>query len=357
MPGRALLGAAVLLLVGASTAHAGTLTIVNTIPPQQRGSLLYEAAPGEANQVTVSVDAVGALHLRDDGASIAIPAPIGVTIACATLDPHEAVCVDPQSALLGQPPLEMRLGDRDDHATVPPGLLATVRGGDGADTLNGGWHVYGDAGDDTITGGSELHGGAGDDAFRLPAGGLVYGDDGDDSVAAGTTSPQSYGFTVQFDGGPGADRLVSAGRRATLDVRGGSGPDTAVPGEGDFLIWDYSHDGRTSGVKVTQDGLADDGAPGEGDNVPPAWGTITGTNFADDISESPLGGSITALGGDDTLHALYPAFTWFGGNDGDDKIYTRDGFRDATFCAGGNDVAIVDAVDDADSSCETRKVG
>ncbi|HEX6388091.1 MAG TPA: hypothetical protein VFZ89_01545, partial [Solirubrobacteraceae bacterium] len=170
--------------------------------------------------------------------------------------------------------------------------------------------------------------------------------------------PSVFGCcVVSFDGGAGADRLVSAtALKTTLSFVGGPGPDSVTPGPADFVIWDYSTEGRTSGVHVTQDGVADDGAPGERDNVPPALGSVVGTDAADDISESPAGGSITALGGNDTLHAWYPVFTWFGGNDGDDRIFVRDGARDSVFCAAGHDTVQADPVDQLDSGCESVNV-
>jgi Ca2+-binding RTX toxin-like protein len=168
----------------------------------------YAAAPGEANDLRVSVSGT-TVTLTDPGATIAArpgcQAVAASTVRCAATT------------------LSAALGDGDDRATVTGALLAHLDGGAGADTLTGG------SGDDTIEGGpgaDALAGGAGNDRLSGDGPALVAGG-GDDNLA----------------GGPGADDLTGDGGRDTVDY-------TATPG-----------------AHVTFDGRADDGAPGEGDNA------------------------------------------------------------------------------------------
>src|SRR3712207_1081622 len=76
---------------------------------------------------------------------------------------------------------------------------------------------------------------------------------GDDEVRIGEV------VAAYVHGGAGRDHLQAAGGSA-LD--GGDGADVL---EGVRAQADYA--ARTLGVRVTLDGRADDGAPGEGDNV------------------------------------------------------------------------------------------
>lgn len=112
---------------------------------------------------------------------------------------------------------------------TPGDLGDTLRGRDGNDRL------YGDLGDDVLDGGNgddRLEGGAGNDTMVGNHGNdEEYGEDGNDR----------FDQLAVLDGG---DRLV-----------GGAGTDTA----------DYSR--RTGAIAFTPDGVANDGANGERDNV------------------------------------------------------------------------------------------
>ena len=100
----------------------------------------------------------------------------------------------------------------------------------------------------------------------------------------------------------------------------GTGPDFFDGGAGRDMIF---YDNRTRGVTVLQDGLPNDGEPGEGDDVRSVE-VLSGTGSADDLSGTAGDDWIAGNGGDDTIHGL-------GGNDilggwlGDDVIFGGDG--------------------------------
>jgi Ca2+-binding RTX toxin-like protein len=168
-------------------------------------SLTFVAADGEANDVAVTL-AAGAYIVTDSGA----PLNAGT---CTQLTPSSASC-----SATGITALSLDARDRDDRITlVAASVPATLVGAEGDDVLAGG------DGADTLSGGAgadRLDGGTGNDTLN--------GDSGD-------------------------DRMVGAAGNDVLN--GGTGTDTA----------DYS--ARTASLTVTIDGTANDGVPGETDNV------------------------------------------------------------------------------------------
>jgi Ca2+-binding RTX toxin-like protein len=168
-------------------------------------------------------------------------------------------------------------------------------------------------------------------------------------LGAGDDSADVRGAQARVSGGPGADRLAGpatapfmrpyAEARATpLVWDGGPGPDAA---EGDAVTVTYAN--ATTAVRVTPDGVADDGAPGEGDDVGADAAAIVGGPGSDELHSSgwvvdggPGGDHIVGADGDragrlgtETPETLY-------GGDGDDVIDARGG-RDALQGGLGND--------------------
>jgi hemolysin type calcium-binding protein len=121
-----------LLLLFAAPAHAGTAEL-------SAGALRIEAAPGEANAITVS-DAPTGPVVSDAGA------PLALAPGCCA----------------GATSIEVDLGDGDDFLTLDTALPARVSGGEGDDFIQGG------SGDDRIDGGTGAD--------------TAYGDAGDDSI-------------------------------------------------------------------------------------------------------------------------------------------------------------------------------
>lgn len=236
------------------------------------------------------------------------------------------------------------------------------------------------AGDDTFTGGDGndvVHGGDGHDYLVRSAGNdQHFGEGGNDDIMGGP------GNDVE-DGGPGDDRI---GFSAGITNDDDQGADTVRGGDGtDKLLLN----GHAGGMTITLDGLANDGAPGEGDNIAADFEHIEGTGANDVFTGSPgpdkfLGGGgndeIHGAGGDDNLSGEGGDDRVFGeaGNDkvegtngadkvdggpgldqiyGDiagcsvfcsfdpDEIFARDGERDTVDCGGGADTAHVDGLD------------
>ena len=186
-----------------------------------------------------------------------------------------------------------------------------------------------------------------------------------------------------LDGGPGSDYVFASGPAA----------DTINGGDGDDIVGFVPYDTRTHGADVVNggpgldegrvelrlnapaftgpvdvalslDGVANDGIAGQGANfvdvedatalslfvaVPTrTYGraTLTG-NAAPNLIEGDNGNDVIDGGaGNDVLD----------GDDGDDTINARDGFVDRVVCDAGNDLAIVDPLDQVGQDCETVQV-
>ena len=172
--------------------------------------------------------------------------------------------------------------------------------------------IVGTGGDDVLRGGAgdeELIGAGGND-FVDGGGGndQLQGDDGNDAVVGGAGNDAVLGGSGNDDvDGEGGDDNVR-GEDGTDLVSGGGGADTLGGGNGvgvDTL--DYSD--RTTPVRVSLDGINDDGAAGEGDNAVPDFEMVLGGGDDDVL----IGGS-----GDEALF----------GNDGNDELAGGDGADD-----------------------------
>ncbi len=157
----------------------------------------------------------------------------------------------------------------------------------------------GGAGDDRLDGGTGndiFHGGAGNDELTGRDGDdRVYGQEGNDHLN-GDFGESGPGGDDLLDGGPGDDEFetyVGFGYPAGM-----KGADTYIGGPGNDKI-SYFH--RSEPLRITLDGVANDGAAGEGDNLHPDLEEVGGGSGNDVMVGSP---------GNDVL--------W--GSDGDDKI-------------------------------------
>ena len=119
--------------------------------------------------------------------------------------------------------------------------------------------------------------------------------------------------------GEGDDRVTSGG---WVGVDGGPGAD--VMRAGTYGSADYS--GRRRGVSVTPDGVANDGEPGEGDDVGPNFGSIVGGAGDDELHRPEAGASSTldGRGGHDRLFGSSRSDRLTGG-DGDDSLLGASG--------------------------------
>ena len=264
---------------------------------------------------------------------------------------------------------------------------ASVSGGSGQDGFTGSSdgatreQLFGGGGDDRLqgyAGNDEIHGGEGAD--------VVDGGEGNDSVfgEGGNDQITGRGGNDTEDGGPGDDSMgQSAGG---IGEDNDQGADNIRGGEGNDTLTLEDHAG---GMTIRLDGQANDGAPGEGDNIASDLETITGTNAndaffgtegRDNFSGNPGSDEIHGAGGDDELSGGSGDDRMFGdaGNDkvqgyegsdtvdggsGSDQLYgdrgscsvfctfdadqllARDGERDTVDCGGGADSAQVDGLD------------
>jgi Ca2+-binding RTX toxin-like protein len=276
--------------------------------------LLYEAAPGEINDVRVSYSA-GAYTVHDSGATLT-PG----NASCVTVNPNEVRCTS-----LGLPwrYVDVRLGDGNDRATIVSVNRAdfpsvnlhgeagndaavfqdasgSMWGGEGDDRLELAQFTataffFGDAGDDFFRGGSYLddfNGGEGDDTVAYSVYDRLSGGPGRDTLdfsvlgqnlrfdlAEGTAGPGLAMIDTTFEnvrsgagddvliGNPSANRFEGGGGDDLFD--GAFGPDTLLGGDG-LDIADFS--ARTDDVTIVLDGTPtsgndDDGPAGARDAI------------------------------------------------------------------------------------------
>ncbi|MDB5171380.1 MAG: peptidase and in kexin sedolisin [Phycisphaerales bacterium] len=191
---------------------------------------------------------------------------------------------------------------------------------------------------------------AGDDTITL-AGSVtqnatLFGGDGNDSITGGSGNDAIDGGNGHdtLNGGAGNDGL--AGDAGNDQLNGGTGSDNLSGGTGiDSLVYSY----ETSSINVTLDGLVNDGAAGENDNVNQDVEIIYASNFGSTIDASAVAYPVTLLGGtgNDTLIGGASDDSLVGGagndqlwgNNGNDTLDGGDG-NDALHGGGGNDLII-----------------
>lgn len=234
-----------------------------------------------------------------------------------------------------------------------------------------------------------VHGGAGADVIRATGGAatgspltidttFLYGGDGPDTMAMGPAGGYLYGegHDDTLDGGDGNDVLVGGPGNDT--ERGGAGADgfdegpvangadTFEGGPGSDSVH-YSF--RTSSVRVTYDGVANDGsAAGEGDlvkaDVEAAFGStvadvLVGNGWANRLAGNEGNDQINGGGGADRLSGGDGADLIVGGagrddifgGAGADRIEARDGVRDEIDAGTGSDSCAYDFWIDSVTSC------
>ena len=228
--------AAALVLAVPSAASAATVAV-------DAGALSYTAEPGEINDVTI--ERAGGLFR--------------ITDSTAPLDTADAECdqVNDHLVRCGAAEVDTIDGvgrDQSDEITVIAARPATLTGGSGGDTLEGG------DGNDVLIANSggpftfqseTLRGGAGSDELR------------------GTTTS---GISTQMFGGPGDDTLI--GGRGFDNMTGDEGADEFIGGLQNDSV---GYSDAPAGVTVTMNDVANDGPPGENDNVHSDVETLSGS--------------------------------------------------------------------------------
>jgi Ca2+-binding RTX toxin-like protein len=296
--------AALALLPGAASAA--------TVARDGSGALVYTAGAGATNSVNVQ-------QLDAQAGDITFYTGSGDTITtiaagCAQSEtwPGEVVTCTAGSAV------RVDLGDGDDLGVVSDAVSVpvTIAGGAGRDILEDGPRANtldGGPGDDKLTGG------AGDD--------VLLGGDGTDDL-------QGKAGRDRLDGGTGDDLLHPDGYEdASADVvDGGPGFDTV---DGDYSSRFTDVDPP---VAITLAGGADDGRPGEGDDLANVekvalnvGGTFVGSAGPDEFKLSQVGTASELVGGagDDRLRA----------GDGPDRVDGGPG-NDSLDAGFGDDVIV-----------------
>jgi Ca2+-binding RTX toxin-like protein len=284
--------AVVLGLALPATASAATLTVSG-------GTLTFQAAPGESNDVDVHdlFDPVRGpgLTVTDGGAALTA----------------DASCDAGPPLLCPIGPIAMHLGDRDDQASVisieddasvwgddgdddilASGLTTVASGGSGSDHLqvnsNGNATANGGTGNDVIEAAS---------SFRA----LAYGDSGSDIIIQGRA------IQAILDGGSGSDAVIGLPRASgSVEAQGGTGADLLA---------------------------------------------IQSTGGTGPIADWTLGG-----GDGDDLIAGGPGADTISGGAGRDHIYAAGGGADTVRCGSGFDVVRADADDTVADDCESVRI-
>jgi hypothetical protein len=260
------LGVAVALACGAlgADAHAASVSLVDTGPidPGIEGyALSFQAAPGEANRLTMSQSAEGfSWTFRDAGA------PVVPGVNCAAAPDATVTCaVVPAPTLYYSAYVTARvdLGDSDDTAEI-----ATQSR-------------------------EEIDAGSGDDALILHAG-------------SGIASL-----------GPGRD--TAAADAGVWGVDGGAGPD--VTGASGAAEVEAQYGTSPGPVSVSLDGQANDGTAGEGDDVGTGVARIFAGPYDDvlDVSGAARAVDVIAFDGNDVLRGG-PGGGILDGGEGDDVV-------------------------------------
>jgi Ca2+-binding RTX toxin-like protein len=265
----------------------------------------FTAGPGEINDLTVDAGSGGAVQFVDaaefivPGLPWCTPFPLGQALCDPDGDPRDfdggGVGVD--------------LADRDDRAMVRwipgtgshPGRIAVTAG-------------------------------AGDDRLESSARGLLH-----------------------FEGGAGNAALVVGPTTGSV-LLGGAGADLMAAADACCNDSASYNDHGATGVRVTLDAQANDGEPGEGDDVrtnavtgSPGPDRITGDANANSLAGSGGADALDGGGGDDQLNATLQYRQSLDRPDGPDG-------RDAVTCGPGVDEADADANDRVAIDCEHIRV-
>jgi hemolysin type calcium-binding protein len=369
--------ASVLAALALTPAAASAATI-----SYQGDTLVITAAPGESNGITLGGEEPGRLSISDSNSysfpgdqctqgdpSYSIQCDIPASVRADLGDGNDYIVVD--HMVQGNPAVEVLGGAGNDNLKAIAGnTRLTLDGGAGADVLRS------EGGNDVLRGGpdgDELTGGAGND--------VLEGGDGLDKLSGDACEA------------PGADVLDGGAGFDTLTDWGDCGPGS---------------DRRP--VTVTVNGKADDGRPGEGDDVrdldalqlfvpatvigtdgdesieiyAPADGapsSIQGRGGSDDLRAGSGQETIDGGAGDDRIEGGWGHDTLTGGPGrdviygdstsgncggygqsctipfGNDTIDTRDGNADQVDCGAGQDTARVDPVDTVAANCESVDSG
>jgi hypothetical protein len=241
---------------------------------------------------------------------------------------------------------DVLFGAQDEDRLFAGGSNDNLFGGPGRDELDGGpGNDFIDAGedDDVIdppNGADQIQGGGGTDTVTFGPGNDSITLDG--QANDGTPGQNAFlGNDIEIlDGGGGNDSITGNANANTLiggvgsdDLHGGAGIDTVS----------YPDVGNQ---RITLDDVADDGLPGEGDNVRSDIEAIA-AGPGNDLLIGNAGDNVLDGGpGNDELRGG-PGVDTFAGGPGDDTILARDAEAESVDCGADGGTAIIDTIDTA----------
>jgi Ca2+-binding RTX toxin-like protein len=344
--------AALVVLGTPGLAQAATAEVVSGAPYGAE-LFFYNAAPGEANQVDLSV-ASGTIAVHDSGASIT------AGDGCQSVSANEVICT-----ITFPDFLSVRLGDLNDSFTLASDLIFwNVEAGSGDDTLidtcvNGCGELYGRSGDDTLQGGNFTFGGPGEDSLTGTSSAdlLAGGANNDTLVGLGANDRLAPGLgDDSVDGGAGADEVSFATRGHTgvsadlrTGVATGQGTDTLISIERLFGSAEDDHLSGNSQANRLEGFGGDDVILGRGgdDRLTDDWTGSGNDRLFGGLGEDRLSGG----DGSDFLRGGTGADI-LRGRAGPDRLRAKDGFRDEVRGGDGIDRARVDRALDFVSGVE-----
>jgi len=181
---------------------------------------------------------------------------------------------------------------------------------------------------------------------------IIDAGSGNDTIDFGTAN----GYEAVVYGGLGADTLTAATSSASyLRLYGQGGADVICGGSLTFA----QYQGTAAGVNVTMDDVANDGLPGEADNVCSTMRGVTGSAYNDVLVGSAGANSLGGFDGNDSISGLAGNDDVYGdwgndyllGGDGDDFVYGSDGV-DLQDGGAGTDECPADVDDLPSLNCE-----
>jgi Ca2+-binding RTX toxin-like protein len=374
----ALLAPSAALATGTVTVDGGqlvyenqALTTTDLFVQRQIGTNSCGTAPqpciliSDGQNVNDGVAGAGCVSI---GASVACDPAIFTTISLELKDGDDRVFIGD-----GVKPVIVDGGSDDDKLTSSGGADA-LHGGPGDDTLS-------DVGDTAPAGGDDLlDGGDGDDTLSLGSGDdLVHGGAGNDAVVMGngddtlrlddiandgrsgeTKNIRSDIETV--DGGLGGDTIFGNGAGNVLlgdagndlidagggndRLEGGAGADDLIGGAGT----DRATYSNTAAQRITLDGVRDDGAAGELDNVRADVEDVSAGAGDDEVIGNGADNALDGGAGNDRLDGAGGVDSFVGGP-GADALFARDGLRESVDCGTESDTGEADTNDEL-AACE-----
>lgn len=362
-----LLAATLVALLAPAAAQAATLSY-------EGDTFVYRASPGVRDSPMLGKDENGMLTIFEDELVLAPGCTYDYTAHC------------PMPARV-----RLELGDGDDWnsfgSDYPAALPVEVYGGEGKDTLQtyGADHVTldGGGGNDLLKGwlaDDVLRGGPGDDEINGSGGNdHIEGGEGNDSISPDTYKDPGSDYV---DGGPGIDTvddwsIPDADYHPPVTVSMDGIANDGRPGEADNVI---NVEKITSSVSATLSGSEGDDEFRVWANVNEGNSTLLGNGGNDKLTTGDYQDTLDGGAGNDVLNAGFgnDVITGGPGQDtifadatsascgwysytckipfGNDVVYARDGEADTIDCGVGEDRAIVDKIDIV-ANCETVDVG